>query len=183
MHVRYNTLRLIFAALTMIGTTFTSVVAAEDDPIYFTQHGFYADHGKHLTTNYHVGTFIPVNTRVKITHISNSRMSIELVDQGNKEIHIVNMRKHTRKTMREIQPRMFGTTEVDLSKVSEEYQYGIKNGKFTVGMTKDLILLAYGYPPAHATPSINANQWTYWKNRWNRIVLTFQDNKLTSVRD
>lgn len=181
MSVRYKTLQLIFAVFTMTWTT--SILAFDYDAIYFAQHAFYADHGKHLTTNYHKGTLIPVNTRVKITHLSSSRMNVELLDQGNTEIHIVNMQKHTKKSMREIQPRMFNTTEVNLSRFSAENQDGIKNGKITVGMTKDEIIMAYGYPPAHATPSTGANQWTYWKTRHNRIVLNFHDDKLTSVRD
>lgn len=179
MLLRHGILHSVIAAFALAWTT----AALADDTIYFVQHSFYAEKSKHITTNYHVGTLVPINTKVKITDMGSSKMKIELPDQGNTEIKIENAEKHTKKSMEEIKNRMFGTNEVDLKKSSKEVQESIKTGQIAVGMTKDEVLLAYGYPPAHATASTDADQWIYWKTRWNKVALEFKEGKLQSVRD
>ena len=57
------------------------------------------------------------------------------------------------------------------------------NGQVIVGMTKAETILAYGYPPTHVTPTTDLNQWTYWVNRWNRIVVNFEDDKIKEIID
>jgi hypothetical protein len=158
-------------------------LAADDDQVYFAQQTFYAEKGKYIATNYHVGTLIPINSRVKIVDVGNNSMKIELPDLGNMEVKIENVNKYTQKTMEEIKDRMFGMNQVDLKKFPKDVQESIKSGQLVMGMTKQAVLLAYGYPPAHATPSTDMNQWTYWKNRWNRIILDFDGDKLRSIRD
>lgn len=181
MDSRHGILRCLIAALALSWAA--TVFAADDDQIYFVQHSFYAYKHKYVTTNYHVDTLIPINTRAKITDMGSSEMEIELPDLNNMEVKIKNIEKYTHKNMEEIKDRMFGKTEVNLSKYSQDVQDAIKSGQIKVGMTKEEVLLAYGYPPVHKTPSLDDNQWTYWKNRWNRIVLDFEDNKLVGIRD
>lgn len=177
---RHSILRHLIAVFVL---SWVTCATAADEQIYFVQHSFYADRGKHITTNYHMGTVIPVNTKAKIMDLGRKKMTIELPDLGNTEIKIENVEKHTKKSMAEIKDRMLGKTPVDLTKFSQEAQEAIKNGQIRLGMTKEEVLLAYGYPPAHATPSTDSNQWTYWKNRFNRVVLDFQGNKLKGIRD
>lgn len=38
----------------------------------------------------------------------------------------------------------------------------VRDGKVAIGMTKEQVIVSLGYPPAHETPSIDAQQWTYW---------------------
>ena len=181
MNNRYSIPLLLTAALALLSAT--ASFAADDGQVYFIQHSFYAYKNKYVTTNYHVGTLIPINTRAIITDMGGKSMEIELPGLDNMEIEISNVEKHTHKSMKEIKDRLFGTSEVDLKKFSKDTQEAIKSGQLKVGMTKAEVLLAYGYPPAHATPSTDDNQWTYWKNRWNRIVLDFKDDKLIGIRD
>lgn len=181
MITRYSILRWLVAALAI--SWGTSALADGHDQIYYVQHSFYAYKNKFVTANYHAGTLIPINTRAKITDMGSRKMEIELPDNDNMEVKIENIEKYTHKNMEEIKDRMFGKSKVDLSKFSREAQDAIKKGQIRVGMTKEQVLLAYGYPPVHVTPSTDANQWTYWKNRWNKMVLDFQNNKLTGIRD
>ncbi len=174
---------ILLHLIAVFAISWVTCAIAADEQIYFVQHSFYADRGKHITTNYHMGTVIPVNTKAKIMDLGRKKMTIELPDLGNTEIKIENVEKHTKKSMEEIKDRMLGKTPVDLKKFSKETQEAIKNGQIRLGMTKEEVLLAYGYPPAHATPSTDSNQWTYWKNRFNRVVLDFQGNKLKGIRD
>lgn len=50
---------------------------------------------------------------------------------------------------------------------------GIKKGKAYKGMTKKGVMTALGYPAAHETPSLEDNQWKYWRNRFRTLVVEF----------
>ncbi len=50
---------------------------------------------------------------------------------------------------------------------------GIKKGKAYKGMTKKGVMTALGYPATHETPSLDDNQWKYWRNRFRTVVVEF----------
>ncbi len=53
----------------------------------------------------------------------------------------------------------------------------IKGGYLRGGMTKDEVILAWGYPPEHKTPSLDSNRWLYWENRWVSTEVCFQNGR------
>lgn len=68
-----------------------------------------------------------------------------------------------------------GLTPLDLE--------GVKAGKAMVGMTKDGVLTALGYPASHRTPTLASREWTYWKNRFTTLVVVFDDKGIvTKIR-
>lgn len=60
---------------------------------------------------------------------------------------------------------------------------GIDKGTVGEGMTKQGVILAIGYPPEHANPSQDSDQWTYWKNRWDRFIVKFDGGVVASVQN
>jgi hypothetical protein len=61
-------------------------------------------------------------------------------------------------------------------------QKGIKDGKAYVGMTKEGVRIALGYPAPHKTPSLENNVWYYWTNRFKSIAVEFDETgKVKSV--
>lgn len=67
-----------------------------------------------------------------------------------------------------------------LSKVDQE---GISSGRAQVGMTREGVLLAMGRPPFHANPSLDVPEWMYWRNRFGRMAVQFDDKgKVVNVR-
>ena len=54
----------------------------------------------------------------------------------------------------------------------------IKAGQVSEGMSKAAVLVAYGYPPEHATPDLDADRWTYWLSRFNSRTLCFDNDRL-----
>jgi len=60
---------------------------------------------------------------------------------------------------------------------------GIREGKALPGMSKQAVILAIGYPPRHANPTLDADQWRYWKSRWNTILVHFQQGRVVRVQD
>ena len=74
------------------------------------------------------------------------------------------------------------SSEVPLDDLSEIDRKGIRTGKAYVGMSKDGVRIALGYPAAHRTPSLDSDTWIYWENRHRRLMIRFnQDGKVTRI--
>lgn len=69
------------------------------------------------------------------------------------------------------------------SKFSKDEQEQIRLGTIKKGMSKDAVIMAYGYPPTIRTPTTDASSWTYWKNRWvTRIIRFGEDGKVSDIQ-
>ena len=44
---------------------------------------------------------------------------------------------------------------------SKKERNAVKRGFLVGGMSKEAVLMAYGYPPEHRTPSLDSNDWTF----------------------
>lgn len=161
----------------------TCAIAADDTNIYYTQFSFFVYKGHYNTTNYHVGTVVPINSRVKITDIDDDEMTIQLLDKNNEEIEVNNAEKFSKKTMEQFKALMLDTKPVNLASSSPEIQKAINACELKVGMTKREVLQAYGYPPGHQTPSLDADKWMYWQNKMGRVQARFDGDKLKEIID
>ena len=149
--------------------------------VVYTQVAMWSDKTKVSGTNYSVTSLIPVNTEATILAVGGS--SIVFTANGEQLTYLVNS-KYTKITSAQMLDRLFGTKKVDFSKSTKEVQENITNGIVANGMTKEEVLLARGYPPAHATATTEANTWKYWRNRWVTGAVTFENNVVvkSSVR-
>ncbi len=112
---------------------------------------------------------------------------------GRREIRFTSLTDHrryryvlqrsTRSTLQEHLQRYFGTTCPDLASLSPEDQAGIQNGQVYQGMTKQGVILAIGYPPDNVTPSLEADVWKYYANRFNRFEIYFTDGVVSGIRN
>ena len=74
------------------------------------------------------------------------------------------------------------TSPVNLSRFSDVDQRGIKEGRAIVGMTREGIMTALGYPAAHRTPDLDASRWIYWQNRFRTLAVDFDaDGRVSSI--
>ena len=74
-------------------------------------------------------------------------------------------------------------TPVSYPDLSDVDRQGVKEGKALVGMSKQGVMIALGYPAKHETPSTDQNRWTYWKGRMANYAVEFDNNgKVTSVQ-
>jgi hypothetical protein len=62
---------------------------------------------------------------------------------------------------------------VSLDGLNPTDRKGVAEGKAYVGMTKQGVMTAFGYPAAHKTPSLDENSWTYWKDRFRTLRVEF----------
>lgn len=149
---------------------------------FYTRHNFKYEKGRHLTTNYLRGALVPVNTEVKIIEHNSNVIVLNLVKSGQ-QVKIVNVFNFSQTTIKQIFKRMFSEKKTNLGKINEKLRKNIKLGIATPGMTKEQILITLGYPPGHRTPSTEMDQWRYWKSRMNTILLYFENDKLSRIRD
>lgn len=72
--------------------------------------------------------------------------------------------------------KITSSTPVSLDHFSEHDRKGIKAGKVYIGMSKEGVLTALGYPARHRTPSLERDTWIYWRNRFMTMDVVFDDN-------
>jgi hypothetical protein len=73
--------------------------------------------------------------------------------------------------------------EAKLKSLGKVDQEGIASGKPRIGMTREGVLFAMGRPPFHANPNLDVSEWMYWRNRFGRTAVQFDDKgKVTTIR-
>ncbi len=73
-------------------------------------------------------------------------------------------------------------TPVGYDGFNAQDQEGIRTGKAIMGMTKQGVMVALGYPAKHRTASTDLNTWVYWKGRFSVLTVNFgQDGKVSSI--
>ncbi len=132
-------------------------------------------------TNYQQSGFIPLCTEVTIIKTSNK--VITFTDLTTKRQYEYYYHKSAVEPFDQHLLKYFGKTcnkdkVVKLSKIDRE---GIKVGEVKVGMSKEGVTLAIGYPPMHRTPSLQSDQWIYWRNRWATMQVVFENGKVSRV--
>jgi len=150
-----------------------------------TQVGMFAQGSGINTLNYTLGFPIPVNSIVFYEDINSKQLAFSYND---KRYYLRNNPRYSKTNMDQMLDRYFGTKKVDLSKFTPEEQKNIKANKAVVGMSKEAVILAIGYPPAHVTPDWKSmDDWKYWKFQrgyaQDTIIYHFKNNKLASIED
>ncbi|MFH0256643.1 hypothetical protein ACGRL8_06240 [Vibrio rumoiensis] len=136
---------------------------------------------KLFTLNYLQDGFIPRCTKVDIIETNSNVMTFKVAETGLEYMYV--WHKATGDFQSGI-VRDFGTTCPTLSNLNTVDQKGIKEGRVYEGMTKQGVLNAIGYPPAHVTPTTDLNTWVYWKNRFNKMNILFNSQGLVeSIQD
>jgi len=140
------------------------------------------DKPKITDVNYQQGTLVPLGTRVTITKVHKQDVTFEA--PGNPPVTVA--LKYGRKDvpMDTFVNRLFVERDpkLKLKNVPKKTRELIESGQVEKGMTRDQVLMALGYPPAHRTPSLDSPQWTYWQNRWQSFVVDFDGEKVDAVR-
>lgn len=92
---------------------FLSLLACGSSPIKntegqtaYTQTNIWVDNTEHLTTNYHSGWRLPVNSQVRILNTSGDAIDLEVVDSG-KKFTVINIAKYSGQDIAGIYQRYF----------------------------------------------------------------------------
>ena len=140
---------------------------------------------KIFSTNYHKSIMLKVGEKFNIIDLAGK--DIIFSDKNGVEYAIIHHTKYSPISLAELFDRYFSKTSVmapggAFTKFTKEEQKNIRNGRIVKGMSKDAVLMSYGYPPGHATPTLENDHWTYWENRWASKIATFEKGKLVSYQ-
>ena len=180
---------LVALLLVVLGDRLPVAAADVDYPLVgasgvYTLVNLHPDEQRHrlYSVNYQQPGLIPLCSKVKIESVDKSKMKFRLLD-GDREYEYI-FHNSLRDPIPKHLDRFFGTKcEPRLETLSEVDRKGIRAGTALTGMTKRGVILAIGYPPEHATPSLDGDVWTYWKNRFGKMHVHFSDGKVVGIRD
>ena len=126
---------------------------------------------------------IPAGSKILITDRSRKEFEFDVVDESIKvyfEFHAPRMQMN----VDEYIDLITSPSPISLAGLSDVDRKGVKDGKASIGMSKDGVLTALGYPAKHRTPSLDAPTWVYWTNRFGTIEVDFDNQgKVKAVRD
>src|SRR5215470_9600454 len=132
------------------------------------------------SVNYQLTGLIPLCSRVRIESVDTRKMTFRLLDADREYEYVFHnslrdpIPKHLDKFFgKQCDPSLPGLSEVD--------RKGIRSGTVLAGMSKRGVTLAIGYPPEHATPSLDSDIWTYWKNRFGKMTVSFANGKVVGI--
>jgi hypothetical protein len=139
--------------------------------------------------NYLQGTLVPLGTRVQILEVRKNSVKFQPAGQPPLTLSL----RHGKKMMTFDQylDRIFVAEDphAKLPKPrdrkhaadTEKVRKAIEGGVIEPGMTREQVLMAVGYPPAHRTPSLESGVWTYWSNRWATYQVYFDGDRVSRV--
>lgn len=148
---------------------------------YFTRYSFHEEKNEHSTTNYSRGGLVPINTPVKLISMAGKKLTLKRLDTGQ-EIKVENEEKYTKRSINQIANEMLAEEKTALEKLPDEVAAAIRNGEMRKGMTKELVIMARGYPPAHETASVESDRWVYWTSRFVKLTVVFINGRLSEGR-
>ena len=160
-----------------------------EGPVYMKVNIHYQDNGKDCKASYANYTnpgpghkILPVNTPVQIKKWKRGFIIIDT--KNGTEILFEYQEPRMQMSVEDYLGKITSTSKVDLGKLSDKDRKGIEGGMASVGMTKDGVMIALGYPATHKTPSPDSNRWIYWTNRFGTIAVNFDDKGVvTEIMD
>ena len=134
--------------------------------------------GEILSTNYHHGQILPAGTCVHVIKVKSDRIHFETIDP-EQSFRLYYIKEYTVVPMAEYFDRMFSETNlIKKMSLTKDELNAIQTGEVVLGMSKEAVLVSYGYPPAHQTPHLSSNAWRYWIGRFNTRIIKFCNGKV-----
>jgi hypothetical protein len=169
---------VLLAALAFCAAPALAGNQSEGESLYTAYNIWYEKPTKIWSTNYQKGTMLPAGTEVRIVKQSSKFLLFESVaDQGRFKLSWV-PKHHPGVSTSALLDRFLVSKnfeEMTAGFTAEEIE-SIKAGEIAVGMSKDAVLIAAGYPPGTRTPSTAANSWFYWYDRFRNYNVQFADD-------
>lgn len=148
---------------------------------------YYPRTGGELVASYanYVGDYpghsvLPANTEIELDAWRGGFL-VQVLETGQK-IHFEFHSKRMNMSVSEYQELLFSTTGISLEELSDVDRKGIEAGEARIGMTKEGVKTALGYPAVHRTPTLESNTWIYWRNRFLTMAIRFEDGKVVDIK-
>ena len=172
-----RTHRMASLAILAAGLLWSANAAAGQ--LYTSYNLFYENPQRVFSINYKKGVFLPAGTAVENIRIQRSgryRQIAFTLKESNRTFHVnFTPKYHPGKSIQAFRDALFGNR--DFAALTEGLAPAeidaIRRGELVTGMSKRAVLICYGPPPEHATPSLDTNTWIYWTSRLMRKLVAF----------
>jgi hypothetical protein len=172
---------LVLAAVLGLGLILaggsTALAADGDAQLYTAYNIWWEQPGKVWSTNYQKGQLLPAGTAVR--DAKQTRKSIQFTDVKTDVTYTIVFvpKHHPGKSIGDIYQRYI--TDKSLDQLTEGFSQSekdaIKAGSVVNGMSKEAVLVCYGYPPEIATPNTKLDHWQYWRHRFKSYAIDFDE--------
>ncbi len=158
--------------------------------VYTAYNIWYEDPSDIPAVNYHKGKIIPFGTEIEFAGVTkaplffpNSGKIVFKTVQTGEEFRIEYDQTWMILPLEDYIRRAFTTKTVPEQTVglSPAEVEKLKRGIVEEGMTRKEVLLAYGYPVPHRTPSILDDTWIYWNEKMDSVRVVFEKDKVTAI--
>lgn len=135
-----------------------------------------------FTTNYQSPILLPLCTRVEVIEESEKAVRFRAGEQGVEYTYL--RTKHLRASFADHLAKVFGHECVSsrVAAMNQTDRDGIAAGRAAPGMSKEAVILAMGYPPDHANPNLESDLWTFWRNKFIKMVVHFSEGVVSHVQ-
>jgi len=123
---------------------------------------------------------IPINSKVKLLSLSKKKMALALDD--GRTVTFINTAKYTKRKLSTIASELLSPAPIPIEQLDTSVKEAVEEGQLMLGMSKDQVIMARGYPPRHKTPTLDQNTWTFWSSRFVQRTLKFKDGVLSEGR-
>ena len=124
---------------------------------------------------------VKMNTPIRIGGVSSKGFTVSLDD--GKVIQFEYHEPRMGMPVADYIKKITADAPVPVDGLSALDKQGVEQGKALVGMSREGVMAALGYPAAHKTPSLTAATFVYWTNRFATLAVDFDaDGKVTAVR-
>jgi len=147
---------------------------------YYTRHCFMYEKGVSDATNYWRGSLVSINTQVTLVSLDDRSMLLRL--KSGETVKIESEERHSRRSMATVAHNLLTPQPVPVDKFDEAIASAIRSGTLKLGMTKEQVVMARGYPPGHKTPSLDSDRWCYWTSRYAEQTIAFSNGVLVRGR-
>lgn len=176
--------KAMLSILALFGLSGCATIPQRGAVYYTTANIWYTDPRDIRTTNYHEGAMIPFGSKVTIESLNPRGLRFKTANDIT--FYMTYMSQHSAITMKEHFDRYFSVD--DPAKSGSQFdgfndmeKENIREGNVSLGMSKAAVLAAYGYPPSHRTPDLNADFWRYWTKFRQEAHVLFEDGKVVKL--
>lgn len=131
--------------------------------------------------NYQLPAMLPLCTEVKLEKFGRKKLIFTIPSRGNREYTYLYHKAAAEPFDKHL--LLFFGTECNTNKVkklSKKDQEGVKRGEALAGMTRQGVLYAMGRPPKHVNPTLDTMEWMYWRNKFARKAVMFNEKGIVT---
>jgi hypothetical protein len=128
-------------------------------------------------------TRLMAGAKVRLVEVRGSTVTFQPVDGSSVTYTLVFEHGRANQSAQHYFEKILPTTDpmASMNTVRGDLAAKMREGRLVDGMTKAQTLLTRGYPPAHHTPSLDADEWIYYQTPLFVDRVHFVDDRIQSI--